>query len=122
MYTQYTDQPSGYSGNEDCGQMSAWYIFSAMGFYPVNPANGIYCFGSPQLFRVILHLTNGKTFQIVTHAVSEKNIYIQNIVFNGKPYHKLYLKHKDILKGGVLEFFMGSKPNKDLAGYEKPPE
>ncbi len=121
MREQYTDQPSGYSGNEDCGQMSAWYIFSAMGFYPVNPANGIYCFGSPQLEQVLLHLPDNKTFEIVTHNAGNGNDYIQKIILNGKPYRKLYLRHEDIIKGGRLEFFMGNQPNRALANYEPPP-
>ncbi|WP_456443950.1 GH92 family glycosyl hydrolase [Caldithrix abyssi] len=121
MREQYTDQPSGYSGNEDCGQMSAWYIFSAMGFYPVNPANGIYCFGSPQLKRTILHLPDKKIFEIIAHNAGNGNDYIQNILLNGKPYHKLYLRHQDIVNGGRLEFFMGNQPNKALAKYETPP-
>lgn len=121
MNEQYTDQPSGYSGNEDCGQISAWYLFSAMGFYPVNPANGIYCIGSPQLPSVKLHLTGGKTFEIVTHQAGGNNIYVQKILFNGQPYHKLYLRHEDIMRGGKVEFFMGKQPNKDMASYERPP-
>ncbi len=122
MREQYTDQPSGYSGNEDCGQMSAWYIFSAMGFYPVNPADGVYCLGSPILKSVTIHLLNGRQFRIITHNGNEKNIYVQKIKLNGKSYPKLYIRHADILQGGTLEFFMGAKPNKHLAGYEYPPE
>lgn len=74
----YSSTPSGYSGNEDCGQMSAWYIFSALGFYPVNPANNVYCFGSPQLKNAKINLTNGKTFEVVTINGGNENIYIQN--------------------------------------------
>ncbi len=122
MREQYTDQSSGYSGNEDCGQMSAWYIFSSMGFYPVNPANGIYCLGSPQLPEVVLHLPDGKQFEVVTHNAGGENIYIQKILWNGKLYRKLFLRHADIVKGGRLEFFMGKTPNKKLAQYGPPPE
>ncbi|MEZ4908313.1 MAG: GH92 family glycosyl hydrolase [Saprospiraceae bacterium] len=118
----YYNSPSGYSGNEDCGQMSAWYIFSAMGFYPVNPANGIYDFGSPQLKNVKINLENGKTFEITTHNLNNENIYIQKILFNGKPYKKNYITHHDIISGGNLEYFMGSEPNEDMKNYEKPPE
>ncbi len=119
---QYTDQPSGYSGNEDCGQMSAWYIFSVMGFYPVNPANGIYCLGSPALKSVTLHLTNGRRFQVIARNLKPGNIYVQKIKWNGKPYRKLYIRHEDILKGGTLEFFLGPQPNKTLAQYAMPPD
>ncbi|WP_111307272.1 GH92 family glycosyl hydrolase [Confluentibacter sediminis] len=117
----YSTEPSGYSGNEDCGQMSAWYIFSAMGFYPVNPANNVYSFGSPQLKNVRINLSNGKTFEVLTHNRGNKNIYIQKIILNGKRYRKNFIIHKDIVLGGKIEFFMGPKPNKDMANYEKPP-
>lgn len=121
MKEQFTELPSGYSGNEDCGQMSAWYVFSAMGFYPVNPANGVYCFGSPLLPSARINLQNGKVFEILTKNASDQNIYIQKIMLNGKAYNKLFIRHSDILTGGKLEFVMGNKPNKRLANYEKPP-
>lgn len=120
MKEQFTDQPSGYSGNEDCGQMSAWYIFSSLGFYPVNPANGIYVIGSPQVPQATIYLENGNNFSVLTHNSGGENIYIQEIALNGKPYTKTYLSHSDILKGGQVEFFMGKKPNKRMARYEKP--
>jgi len=121
MNELYNEGHSGYSGNEDCGQMSAWYIFSAIGFYPVNPANGIYCFGSPQLNQAIIHLANGKHFTVLTHNGGGTNIYIQKIVFNGQLYSKNYITHSDIEAGGLLEFFMGTKPNLKMAGFAKPP-
>jgi predicted alpha-1,2-mannosidase len=120
MKELYNDQQSGYSGNEDCGQMSAWYIFSSMGFYPVNPANGVYCFGSPQLPKASIKLANGKEFNVISHQVDTNNIYIQKILLNGKTYKKNYIKHSDIQNGGKLEFFMGKTPNKAMANYEKP--
>lgn len=113
MNEQYTDSPSGYSGNEDCGQMSAWYILSSMGFYPVNPANGIYSIGSPQLAKAVIHLDKGKDFTIITNNSNPKNIYIQNAKLNGEEYNKNFITHKDIFKGGLLEFTMGDKPNKE---------
>ncbi len=121
MNELYNDQQSGYSGNEDCGQMSAWYIFSSMGFYPVNPANGVYCFGSPQLKNATINLANGKQFKVIVNNVGGDNIYIQKIVLNGKPYQKNFIIHNDIVSGGTLEFFMGKTPNKKMAAYEKPP-
>ncbi len=117
----YTDSPAGYSGNEDCGQMSAWYIFSSLGFYPVNPANNVYCFGSPQLKDAVIHLANGKNFEVVTHHVSDKNIYIQKILLYGKRYKKNFITYKEIISGGKIEFYMGPEPNKALSKYEKPP-
>lgn len=122
MKEQFTETPSGYSGNEDCGQMSAWYIFSSLGFYPVNPANGVYCFGSPQVPSATINLENGKKFSVVTHNAGGENIYIQKILLNDKPYTKTYILHQEILNGGKLEYYMGNKPNKRMAGYEKPKE
>ncbi len=110
----YSNKPDGLCGNEDCGQMSAWYVFSAMGFYPVNPANGIYDLGSPIFDTVIIQLENGKNFEIIAHNNSDKNIYVQAIKLNGKIYEKLYIKHKNIIKGGKLEFFMGEKPKENI--------
>jgi len=120
MKDLYNEGNSGYSGNEDCGQMSAWYIFSSMGFYPMNPANGVYCFGSPQLKNATINLANGKQFTIITNNAGDENIYIQKIILNGKPYLKNYITHQDIVAGGKLEFFMGKTPNKKMAQYEKP--
>jgi len=121
MNELYNDQQSGYSGNEDCGQMSAWYIFSSMGFYPINPANGVYCFGSPQLKNVTINLANGNQFKVIANNAGGDNTYIQKIVLNGKPYQKNFITHNDIVSGGTLEFFMGKTPNKKMAAYEKPP-
>lgn len=112
MKELYTSEPSGYCGNEDCGQMSAWYIFSSMGFYPFNPANGVYTIGSPALKSAEIHLENGRTFRVRAKNVSDKNIYIQSLKLNGKAYNKTYLLYTDIVKGGSLEFTMGAKPNK----------
>jgi len=107
----YTTSSSGYSGNEDCGQMSSWYIFSAIGFYPVNPANGIYMIGSPVLKSADLDLGNGKVFHVSAKNAGVKNTYIQSVKLNGKSYNKTYITQKDINNGGKLEFVMGSKPN-----------
>jgi putative alpha-1,2-mannosidase len=100
--------------------MSAWYIFSAMGFYPLNPANGIYCFGSPQLKKATIKLANGKQFNIITNNAGTNNVYIQKILLNGKPYEKNFITYNDIITGGILEFFMGDMPNKKMADYAKP--
>jgi predicted alpha-1,2-mannosidase len=110
MTELYDSTTSGLSGNEDCGQMSAWYIFSAMGFYPVNPASGEYAIGSPLMKQSIIHLANGKTFTIkVTNA---GKIYIKSVKLNGKIYTSSFLKHSDIEKGGLLEFVMGDEAGK----------
>ena len=114
----YTDKPDGLSGNEDCGQMSAWYILSSMGFYPVNPSNGAYVFGSPLFDEVVLDIPGQKQFKISAKNNSDKNIYIQSVSLNGKEHKYSYITHKEILKGGELEFTMGPKPNKDF-GKEK---
>lgn len=107
----YNNSSSGYSGNEDCGQMSSWYIFSAMGFYPVNPADGVYALGSPILAKAELDLGNGKVFRMIAKNTSKKNVYIQSLKLNGKPYEKTYITQKDIAAGSTLEFVMGPKPN-----------
>ena len=112
MQELYNDKSSGYSGNEDCGQMSAWYIFSSMGFYPVNPASSVYCFGSPQLKKAVVRLSGGKVFTVLAPKAGGKNVYIQSVRLNGKPYAKTYLTNADIMTGSTLEFEMGDKPNK----------
>lgn len=112
---QYNDNSSGYTGNDDCGQMSSWYIFSAMGFYPVNPASGVYAIGSPILPKAELKMPNGNVFTVTTQNASKENCYIQTVKLNGKNYDKSYLKQGDLEKGGLLEFKMGNKPNKKWA-------
>jgi predicted alpha-1,2-mannosidase len=119
----YNNSFSGYAGNEDCGQMSAWYIFSAMGFYPVNPANGVYAIGSPVLKSASMVLANGKTFSMAVKNPGIENIYIQSVKLNGKRYYKTYITQNDITNGATLEFTMGVKPNKSWGTKEedKPP-
>lgn len=112
--TMYTDQPDGLCGNEDCGQMSAWYVLSSMGFYPVNPAAGAYVFGSPLFNEAEIELPGGKSFKIVAKNNSPENLYIQSAELDGKPYEKSFITHKDIMKGGVLTLTMGSTPNRDF--------
>ena len=107
----YTAKPDGLCGNEDVGQMSAWYVFSSLGFYPVNPANGAYVFGTPLVKDAIIELGAGKKFNIKVVDNSAENKYIQKIVLNGKPYSKSFLLHKTIMAGGNIQIFMGSKPS-----------
>ena len=106
----YKPQPDGLIGNEDCGQMSAWYILSASGFYPVNPGDGIYAFGTPLFPEMTYRLENGKTFTIKAKNVSSTNKYILNAKLNGAPYKKAFITHDDIRNGGVLEFAMIDQP------------
>lgn len=119
LYQMYSENPDGYIGNEDCGQMSAWYVLSAMGFYPVTPASNIYVIGSPILKSAAIKLENGKTFTIKTRNLSEKNIYIQSAKLNGSPYNKSYITHQTIMNGGELIFTMGSKTNKDWGSQDE---
>lgn len=107
--TQYSPKPNGLCGNDDCGQMSAWYMFSAMGFYPVNPVSGEYVFGAPQLPEFVLHLADGKTFTIKAKGLSEANKYVKSITLNGEPYTKNFISHADIVKGGTLVYQMTDK-------------
>ncbi len=104
--TQYRPEPDGLCGNDDCGQMSAWYMFSAMGFYPVDPVSGNYVFGAPQLPKCVLHLADGKTFTVLAEGLSEAHKYIDHITLNGEPYTLNYLSHEDILNGGTLVYYM----------------
>ncbi|OOV19329.1 GH92 family glycosyl hydrolase [Flavobacterium sp. LM4] len=109
--TQYNTTPNGLSGNEDCGQMSAWYVFSSMGLYPMNPASGEYEIGSPIFEKATINLEGGKTFVIEAENVSDKNFYIQSATLNGVEFNQTAIKHQQILKGGTLHFVMGAQPN-----------
>ena len=104
--TQYRPEPDGLCGNDDCGQMSAWYMFSAMGFYPVDPVSGNYVFGAPQMPKIVLNLADGKTFTVIAEGISEENKYVESITLNGEPYTKNYITHEDIVNGGTLVFKM----------------
>lgn len=120
--TMYSDKPDGLCGNEDCGQMSAWYVFSVLGFYPVNPAGGEYVLGIPQVDEAFLQLPNGGIFRLVVKNASSKNKYINAITLNGNAYYKSYIMHNDIMKGGLLEITMGAEPSKKIGrGLENLP-
>ena len=110
LNTLYNNTSSGYAGNDDCGQMSAWYVFSAMGFYPVNPVSGEYEIGTPLFPEIQMHLDNGKTFTVLAPGVSRENIYIQSVKVNGQPYDKSYITHRQIMDGATVEFEMGPEP------------
>jgi predicted alpha-1,2-mannosidase len=107
----YKPEPDGLIGNEDCGQMSAWYVLSAAGFYPVTPGAPVYAIGTPLFPEVRFNLENGKSFIVNAHRVSEKNIYVQSAKLNGRPYKKSYLNHGDLMAGGELVFEMAAQPN-----------
>ncbi|WP_334166829.1 GH92 family glycosyl hydrolase [Phocaeicola paurosaccharolyticus] len=109
MNSLYLNTPAGLCGNEDCGQMSAWYVFSAMGFYPLNPVSGEYEIGTPLFRRMKLHLANGNTFSVIANNLSKKNIYIQSVKVNGKPYDKSFITHSMIMDGDTVVFEMGEK-------------
>jgi len=112
--TQYDNQPDGLSGNEDCGQMSAWYVMSALGFYAVNPASGRYVFGSPLFDEAVIELGAGKRLVIRAKRAPASDVYIQSVKLNGKLYEKVWFHHRDIAPGGRLEFVMGSRPNQSF--------
>ena len=111
LNTLYNNTSSGYAGNDDCCQMSAWYVFSAMGFYPVNPADGRYIIGSPLLDECTLKLAGNKEFRIRTIRKSPEDIYIQSVTLNGKKHKDFFITHQDIMNGGTMVFKMGKKPS-----------
>ena len=111
LNTLYNNTSSGYAGNDDCGKMSAWYVFSAMGFYPVNPADGRYIIGSPLLDECTLKLAGNKDFHIRTIRKSPEDIYIQSVTLNGKKHKDFFITHQDIMNGGTMVFKMGKKPS-----------
>jgi predicted alpha-1,2-mannosidase len=116
--TQYNDTQDGICGNDDCGQVSAWYVWSAIGLYPVNPADGIYVIGSPLVEKAVIRLDPkyhpGGTFTIVAHDASRQNCYVQSARLNGQPLQHPWLTHAEIAAGGTLELEMGLLPNKTL--------
>jgi len=116
MDTQYADRPDGLAGNDDVGQMSAWYVFTALGFYPVAPGSGEYILGRPFLPRTAMRLPNGKTFTIVAEGLDDKHTYVGSVSLNGKPLQRTFLRHDEILAGGELHFRMQAEPNKDWPG------
>ena len=127
MATFYNDTPAGQCGNSDCGQMSAWYVFSALGFYPVNPVSGIYAIGSPVVSKAVLHLDPkyfpGQEFTVIAEDNNPDNIYIQSATLNGKPLHRPWITRAEVTAGGTLKFHMGPKPNPDWgsAPEDRPP-
>ena len=122
MNKMYKNHIRGLGGNDDCGQMSAWYIFTAMGFYPVCPGSDEYVLGAPYMPYLKLAMDNGNTLEIKADGVSDTKRYVKSVTLNGKPYTKTYITHEDLMAGGVLEFVMSDKPNKKrgVAKADKP--
>jgi predicted alpha-1,2-mannosidase len=120
--TQYGNKPSSLTGNDDCGQMSAWYIFTVLGFYPVCPGSDYYVFGSPAVPKAEVHLSNGKTLDVEAKNLSEKNIYVKSVIFNGKPWNSPFLPYAEIKDGGTIIYTMGPEPNKSWGAEANPPE
>ena len=117
----YTNTPTGILGNEDCGQMSAWYIFTAMGFYPVNPVSGDYMIGSPIFRKTVIHLAGGKQFTISAPGASDGNLYIQSAELNGKRLTVPVVRYSDIVAGGTLTFKMGPSPSRWASDWKPEP-
>lgn len=122
MLTQYDNTPEGLCGNDDCGQISAWYVWSALGLYPLNPASGVYVIGSPLVEKATIRLDpkyyRGGTFTIFAHNVSKQNEYVQSAKLNGKPLNRPWITHGEIVNGGTLELEMGILPNKNWGGSQ----
>ena len=122
---QYHATPDGLGGNDDCGQMSAWYLFSALGFYPVAPASGRYMLGSPAIKTAVLKFENGKTLTIEAINQSDKNVYISNVTLNGRELDRNFLTYKEVTDGGKIMFLMSDRPTerrfvglRNKAGYD----
>ena len=116
--SMYKNKPDGLSGNDDCGQMSAWYIFSVLGFYPVAPGSNEYVIGSPCIKNAVINLENGKRFEIKVENYSDKNIYINKVYLNNKILDRTYINHDDLINGGELKFLMSLIPNKEWGNDE----
>jgi putative alpha-1,2-mannosidase len=112
MKTQYGNKPNSLCGNDDCGQMSAWYIFNALGFYPVCPGSNYYAIGSPCVKEAVINLSNGKVLTMKAQNLTDENIYIQSVNINGKNLDSPFLTHNQIKNGGTVVFSMGNVPNK----------
>jgi predicted alpha-1,2-mannosidase len=118
MDSQYAPRPDGLAGNDDLGQMSAWYVFTALGFYPVAPGSNEYVIGRPFLARATLHLPNGNTFTVVAEGLDDAHAYIGAATLNGKPLARAFLRHEEILAGGELRFTMQAQPNHAWPGAD----
>ncbi len=118
---EYADSPAGLDGDDDCGQMSAWYLFTALGLYPVNPASSDYMIGSPMYRQMSLRLANGKTFSVRAEKNSARNVYIQSARLNGRALDRPYVSYREIMQGASLSFVMGPKPSRWAAAWAPMP-
>jgi predicted alpha-1,2-mannosidase len=118
---EYLNEPGGLDGDDDCGQMSAWYIFTALGFYPVNPASGEFMIGSPLFSRASLRLGGGRVFTVVADGNSARNLYIQSATLDGRPLDVPVLRLEDITRGATLRLTMGPRPSRWGSGYDPKP-
>jgi len=109
--TQYGNQPDSLCGNDDCGQMSAWYVFTCLGFYPVCPAADYYVIGAPQVPKAVMRLSNGKCITMTARDISDTNIYVQSARVNNKDWNSTFLPWQEIKNGGSIEFTMGPQPS-----------
>ena len=116
MGSQYAPRPDGLSGNDDLGQMSAWYVFTALGFYPVTPGSNEYIIGRPFLPRATLNLPNGKRFTVVAEGLDDAHSYVGRALLNGKRLDRAFLRHEEIMAGGELRFTMQAEANRDWPG------
>ncbi len=115
MDTQYAARPGSLAGNDDLGQMSAWYVFSTLGFYPVAPGSNQYVIGRPFLPKATLNLANGRRFSVIAEGLDDRHTYIGDVTLNGKPLPRAWISHEEILAGGELRFRMQATPNKTWA-------
>lgn len=120
--TQYGNEPGSLCGNDDCGQMSAWYMFTCMGFYPVCPASSYYVIGAPQIPKAAMNLSNGKTFTMTAENISDQNIYVQSVRLNGKNWDSPFLPYDELKNGGTIAFSMGPQPNKEWGTHGSVPK
>jgi predicted alpha-1,2-mannosidase len=120
--SQYGNKPHSLTGNDDCGQMSSWYIFTCLGFYPVAPSSNFYVIGSPCIPKAVVHLSNSKDFSMTAENLSEKNVYIQSVKLNGKDWKKPFLPYDELKDGGTIVYTMGSEPNTNWGTDSSLPE
>ena len=116
MASQYAPRPDGLVGNDDLGQMSAWYLFTALGFYPVTPASNEYILGRPFVARAVLHQPNGRTFTVIAHGLDAAHPYVGRVLLNGQPLERVFIRHEEITAGGTLEFVMQARPQRGWPG------
>ena len=116
MDTQYKPTPDGLAGNDDLGQMSAWFVFTSLGFYPVAPGSNEYILGRPFVRKATLNLPNGKRFTVIADALDDAHTFVGGVMLDGKPLDRAFITHQELMAGGELRFTMQAMPNKDWPG------